>query len=193
MFFTKDDRKDEIASNVDNYNDSYARDVTPEELRIIIEEAKIKNESIDDTEIAQLSESLVTEAQELAASTGGQEEFPPGWLFKGLTINFHDPSSSDNHRLWLAQKLTEFGGANTANSLDDDEAPTHVVVGHNTSEQISATRKTLSERQMSRSRGLKIPYLVTVEWIEQSWKEKTLLDEESMFSTPSYSVIHDWK
>lgn len=33
MFFTKQDRQDEIAGNVDKYSDSYARDVTMAELK----------------------------------------------------------------------------------------------------------------------------------------------------------------
>jgi DNA ligase-4 len=33
MFFTKDDQKDEIAANVDDYGDSYARSTTIEELK----------------------------------------------------------------------------------------------------------------------------------------------------------------
>jgi len=33
MFFTKQDRQDEIARNVDRYSDSYARDVTVAELK----------------------------------------------------------------------------------------------------------------------------------------------------------------
>jgi DNA ligase IV len=33
MFFTKVDEQDEIAGNVDQYSDSYARDVTVAELK----------------------------------------------------------------------------------------------------------------------------------------------------------------
>ena len=37
----------------------------------------------------------------------------------------------------------------------------------------------LTERMMMvKSRRNRLPRLVTVEWIEQSWREKTLLDEE---------------
>lgn len=211
MFFTKEDRQDEIARNVDEYNDSYARDVTPEELKTILDGAKTKVKDghfEDSTDVSRLSESIFAEAQELGFSTvGGKEESPSGWLFKGLTIYFHDISFSSSasttsngssaDRLWLAQKLTEFGGADLAESFDDDDnndtsrpskrskghkATTHIVIGSNAPKnEISSIRKTLTQRQMSGdNNGLRIPHLVTVEWVEQSWKEKTLLDEESM-------------
>ena len=33
MYFTTEDEKEEIASHVDKYSDSYARDTTPAELK----------------------------------------------------------------------------------------------------------------------------------------------------------------
>lgn len=33
MYFAKEDEKEEIASNVDKYSDSYARDTSPSELK----------------------------------------------------------------------------------------------------------------------------------------------------------------
>lgn len=208
MFSTKDDQKDEIADNVDEFNDSYARDVTPEELKTILDGAKLGHEPTDDAEIIQLSENLIERAQEQGSLTGNQEEFPPGWLFKGLTIYFHDLSS---HRLWLARKMTEFGSAAITESLNGDNGdkrtankskgrnkkpaesfsvPTHVVIDKvsdsGSSNEITNIRKALSQMQMS-DHGIKIPHLVTVAWVEQSWKERTLLDEESMFQLFSSS------
>jgi DNA ligase-4 len=107
---------------------------------------------------------------------------PSGWLFKGLTLYFPKESEDDNMlpenpqpnqslRLHLARNFARFASANVTSSLKDSSI-THVIVGPDTSaSEVSRTRKTLSSRK-------KLPHIVNVEWIEESWKEKTVLNEE---------------
>ena len=91
--------------------------------------------------------------------------------------------------------MTEFGGADIVDKLEIDSSkgkgrvhqskanfPTHIIVASSESskDEIAGIRKTVAQQQMS-DRGLKVPHIVSIEWIEQSWKEKTLLDEESKF------------
>lgn len=204
MLFTTEDRRDEIADNVDVYNDSYARDVTPEELRTILNGAKPRKQDLveDDAEINEISETVFERSHEEGTTS-------PGWLFRGFVVHFHDPAdssaTSDQIRIFLARKMTEFGGADIVEDLDvtsgktkgrshksTSHVPTHIIVaaGNTTSskEEISNVRKTLAQQQMS-DRGLKVPHIVTVEWIEQSWKEKILLDEDRMFPFSFLSVL----
>lgn len=189
MFFTTEDRRDEIADNVDVYNDSYTRDVTPEELRTILDAAKPGRQQMidDDAEINEISETVFDRSHEEGAT-------PPGWLFRGLAIHFHESAdsseTSDQIRIFLARRVTEFGGADVVDGLDINtgkHVPTHIVVAadDSTKGEISNIRKTLAQQQMS-DRGLKMPHIITVEWIEQSWKERTLLDEDRMFYPPLY-------
>jgi DNA ligase-4 len=201
MFFTTDERREEIADNVDVYNDSYARDVTPEELRTILDAAKPgKQQLIEyDVEINEISATVFERSHE-------EGTMPPGWLFRGLAVHFHEftdsSETSDQIRIFLARKVAEFGGADIVDELDIDSGkskgrghistaniPTHIVAtsSKSTKEEVSNIRKTLAQQQMS-GRGLKVPHVVTVEWIEQSWKEKTLLDEDCMFFPP-FSLI----
>lgn len=210
MFFTKEDHRDEIEGNVDRFLDSYARDTMVEELKEVslfsrppsislfltnnkqldklLDKMKVPGK-MDQSQISQITERLFVRAQQ-EGHDGGQG-ISPGWLFQGLTIYFHhDPSSSaagNSHRLRLASNLARFGGASIASAYNTpnrnknkDKGVTHIIIDPSSStEQLSTLRKTLSSHAAS---GMRIPHLVTVEWIEESWKARTLLDEESMSS-----------
>lgn len=105
---------------------------------------------------------------------------PCGWLFKGLVLCFpknennsasEGPEPKQSQRIHLVQNTAKFAGASVTTSLKELSI-THVVVDPDiTSSEISKLRKTLSTRK-------KLPHIVKVDWIEDSWKEKTLLDEE---------------
>lgn len=115
-------------------------------------------------------------------------ELPIGYLFKGLTLFFHRSSpeeadSSENDatemerqfRLRMAMNTASFAGANVVSS-SDDSAITHVIVDPACSaDEISSFRESWATGRK------KLPHLVTVEWIEECWDQRTVLDEERMF------------
>lgn len=207
MFFTKEDQQDDIAANVDEYNDSYTRNTTIEELKAVLEDMKLDRD-IDAEATSQLSARLFAQTQE----EHGSAAVLPGWVFKGLTLFFHSPKSSPpsplnppdsdiSQRLRLARSLAEFGGADISETLETGQNKkktnkndiTHIIVpsclssSREGEEELGSFRKTLSK--LVSSSGYKIPHIVSVEWVEQSWKEKTLLDEESMFYLPFFSFF----
>lgn len=119
---------------------------------------------------------------------------PCGWVFRGLTfffpssnpVNGEGSSDSDSSipkaediRLTLARNTAQFGGASTVTSLKSSSV-THVIVNTEkiSSAEISSLRKTVAAGSRK-----KIPHLVDLDWIEESWKHGTLLDEERMFSS----------
>ena len=119
-------------------------------------------------------------------------EMPTGWVFKGLTILFHhkspnhnrnpDNTNTDNDplpcRLKLASNTARFAGAHVPTSTTQgspSSSVTHIVVDSNCpSTEISSIRGYWSAMP-----GTKIPHLVSVDWVEESWRQRTLLDEES--------------
>jgi DNA ligase-4 len=124
---------------------------------------------------------------------------PCGWLFRGLTFFFpsssqangdaasdSDSSSStmEDIRLTIARNTAQFGGAGTVSSL---KAPgvTHVLVNTEkvSSAEISSLRKSLAAGSRK-----KIPHIVSLGWVEESWKHGTLLDEESKSSCLLYYI-----
>ncbi|KAL4866354.1 hypothetical protein BDV12DRAFT_173099 [Aspergillus spectabilis] len=179
MFFTTKDKEEEIASNLDQFNDSYARNTTVEELRDLLKQMG-KNKKENKASSAEAIEKLTERIQEKVDSGW---TMPPGWLFNGLTLYFPKESTDDDdmlpenpqpnmsHRVHLARNVARFANANITSSLKDSSI-THVIVGPDTpASEVSKIRKTLSSRK-------KLPHIVSVDWIEESWKDKSILNEE---------------
>ncbi|GAB1196970.1 DNA ligase (ATP) [Aspergillus pseudonomiae] len=121
-------------------------------------------------------------------------EMPSGWLFKGLTILFPEsekvdeaevhetPQTHQQYRLHLARNTALFAGASVVDSKSS--SVTHIVIAPDSpNSDVSSIRKSYSARP-----GKKLPHLVTVEWIEECWKERTLLDEEGMLK-PGHGTL----
>jgi len=112
----------------------------------------------------------------------------PGWIFLNKMIYFDQqpmdedetarnrpnglPESSSSP-LAMSSTITTatFAGAIIATNLDNDENITHIVVDDKSKSNIKILRKEISKWS-------KIPRVVTAEWIKDSWKERTRLDEE---------------
>ncbi|KAE8353016.1 DNA ligase 4 [Aspergillus coremiiformis] len=181
IFFATEDKKEEIASSVDRFQDSYARNTTSDELREILKQMG-KDDPFDISQHPEVARKLIERIQE---KVNAGWEMPSGWLFKGLTILFAENDQVDDteseettqahqpYRLHLARNTARFAGANVVNS-PKSLSVTHIVVAPtSTSSDISSIRKSYSPES-----GKKVPHLVTVEWIEECWKQHTLLDEE---------------
>lgn len=198
MFFTTDGRREEIESNIDQYNDSYARDTTKDELKevwsAICPTAHVTNclqilERMTDQNHIDSPDAInkiIGRIQERAASGF---ELPKGWLFKGLVFYFNQEStteSSEGHtqRLSVASNIARFAGAAVVGSLKNSNI-THVITDPDLpSAERSALRGSLSTRSER-----KVPHIVTTKWIEDCWSEGTLLDEESKCLVFPTSVV----
>src|SRR5205809_1163554 len=109
----------------------------------------------------------------------------PGWLFKGQVLHFPPQNSESGSlplRLRLASNIARFAGGLVVGDMEDKRI-THIVVDSGDENGRSSTdlyslRTSLSNRVGANK---KIPRIVTAEWVDRSWKEKTLLDEERMF------------
>lgn len=129
----------------------------------------------------------------------------PGWMFEGLLLlvvqsdhaEFHNHSSSSPQpiskmlelRMKRACNIARFAGADLTADLDDDNV-THVVVGEDANTR--AVRQKISgygpllavnfcQWLTTTSSRKRLPRIVTIEWIERSWAEQTLLDEERKY------------
>lgn len=143
------------------------------------------HEPPDTTETIQILDSHIQER------VNSGYEAPTAWLFKGLTILFHHNTPDDaestekdatemnqEYRFHVARNAASFGGASIASSLKNlATRPTHIVVDPS-----CPSSELTSIRSSWASRGKKQPHLVSVKWIEESWDERTLLDEERMYS-----------
>ncbi|PYI11130.1 ATP-dependent DNA ligase [Aspergillus sclerotiicarbonarius CBS 121057] len=182
IFFTAPEKEEGVAASIDQFDDSYARDVTKEELRALLEKMG-KDNNVDVPRGGAEATKKLREVVQEKVDAGW--ELPCGWLFQNLTFFFptrteqgadsEEPEhAGQGYRLPLARSTARFAGASVVDTVTDSSI-THVVVDPDTtpSSEISSLRKTWSS-QASR----KIPHIVTVEWIEESWNQRTLLDEE---------------
>lgn len=114
---------------------------------------------------------------------------PCGWLFKGLTFFFFvtpDRETADQEEdlpLRLARNTALFASTQLASSLADKHV-THVIANPETlsASDISSLRGSLAARP-----GKKVPHLVSLEWVQESWRNGSLLDEERTLTPLSHS------
>ncbi len=170
MFFVVPGDEERFQGNVDEFGDSYARDVNVAGLQSIL--GKMDNAST-------VGFDADTFLQELCDHDHAMEEMR-GWLFKGLVIyldygSLPKEKSSPNEmgrydlQMELVTNLLRFAGAKIVEELAD-ETITHITVYSN-SPRIDMLRKEISKKS-------RLPRVVTMEWVNDSWKEGTLLDEE---------------
>ena len=152
LFYTVSSDVGKFDDNVDEYGDSYAKDLTPEELLALFK--KIPTTFEDEFVSADLLEQLNEHGHDLDSM--------PGLMYQGVKAFCADVSPE-------ASRILAFAGGEISDSLND-ETLTHVVVSEDT-HGVKEIRKAISSRQ-------KLPRLVRSEWILDSWKEKTRLDEE---------------
>lgn len=178
LFYTTPDIAEDIADNVDRYGDSFARDVQADELKEIFRDCLTRS-------IPHIPRNEHTTLQELVIRSM-PDEITPAWLFRGLKMyfNFADVEMSndefgdaDSHLnaneygqvdLRLASITARLTGATLAGCLSPADL-THIVVSNNSD--VASLRREIAGRP-------RLPRIVTYHWIEESWKERTMLDEE---------------
>lgn len=140
--------------NADIYGDSYCRDLTEDELSILLAEIPKSEDDFD-------SPALLAQ---VAESSNDLDDLP-GWMFRHVTAYCVNIAPE-------TKRLLSFGGAHRVDSFDSLHI-THVIVpdGHGS---LSEMRKTISARK-------KIPLVVTSRWVHDSWTAKTRLDEERKY------------
>ncbi|KAM5445605.1 DNA ligase (ATP) [Microsporum audouinii] len=182
MFFTTEDQKEEIANNVDKYADSYARNTTIEELTEILRKMPVISDVSAEQRLDIMSDFALDFHEGAAYNVAG-------WLLKDFTIFFYPcskpskvPSEPCANGLSMRQQLARntaiFTGATVTDHLDNNRI-THVIVDPSEDrdpETGKAKNYDVLRSEFASRRA--IPHFVTVRWIEECWKEKTLVDEE---------------
>jgi DNA ligase-4 len=169
LFLIPEGDREQYKDNVDRFGDSYARDTSVDELKALMDKmGVVKNAKADDL------------TSKLSASAD-----IPGWMFASLVAHFDpvkgsqpngvdhpgslDELGKDLQRRVEADSWTfRFGGGLLSEAVDNGQL-THVVV-HEKSD-VKQLRKAVAQRP-------RLPRIVTRQWVEESWKEQTLLDEE---------------
>lgn len=162
MFSILEKDEDGVKQAVDEYGDSYARDTDVDELKHLLSTMpKLENDDFH-------ADALVTE---LHARNPDIEEIKLGFL-RGKSVYVEDDTGSSAEQdieLLLARNLLNFAGARIVEDIEDNTV-THVVVS-NRNTNLKALRKRLATRR-------KMPRVVNTSWVQDSFEEATMLDEE---------------
>ncbi|KAJ8102650.1 ATP dependent DNA ligase domain-containing protein [Lipomyces tetrasporus] len=175
VYFAADDVLEAVRRHVDQYGDSYTRSIEdPKELRDIFNHMPDPN--IDGKRVTY--DILL-----------GQSDDPslfniPSLIFYDTVIYLDEPDLASNEalpphgdplsakfRLEIAANYATFGGARISSDISDREITHIATLPEAPKNRVSAIRSLVSFR-------LRVPRVVSVEWLEQSWKESTRLSEE---------------
>jgi DNA ligase-4 len=151
-FFAKENDELEWSGNLDEFGDSYSRDLETAELEALL--ASMPDNAGKSSAGRKLLDEMVGD---------GHEKAGRGFMFDGLTAYF------DGGQIEASQRFFEFAGGNVSDSLEDSHV-THVVVAEE-SQRIDKLRAMCARRH-------KMPRMVTTEWIDACWKEGDRMDEE---------------
>lgn len=170
MFYTVQEDIENIRRNIDEFGDSYARDVDVTELRAICA-AMPKDEMGGHFDAEEFLGQMNEHGRDLGL------ENMKGFMFKGLCmyvngnergVDLADLDEQGLRRLSMEDKL-KFGLGSVVWDLED-RSITHIIVEGGI-ETVRDIREVISHRR-------KLPRIVSFKWVEDSWREGTLLDEE---------------
>lgn len=160
VFYSPEDRTQMYEDETDQFGDSFTRDVSSEELTTIISK-------MDDTDIAMRENGDTTIADLFDSEV-------PGSIFRNTNISACTANSDIfSQELQKALRIARFGGAVFSPDIQPG-VTTHVLVQTDSQDHEEVTRQ-LRDRISTWQR---IPRLVTPQWVLDSWREKTRLDEE---------------
>lgn len=163
MFFMPEACRPGIEDNVDIYGDSYARDVTTEELRKLMEDVvAIKDSSFSATE-------FLGQLEDHGRGLGDI----PGSIFRRCVVCFvpAEVEGSDLQlELQIARNQVFFAGGAVVEEENDLRVTHYVLVDENSGDE-RRLRSKIKHRD-------KLPRIVSLDWLRDSWREGTLLDEE---------------
>jgi DNA ligase-4 len=166
MYHMLDDMRMQVEENVDEYGDSYTRDVSVEDLK------KIMDDMIHPKISAFKSNDFLSELEDHGKGFGEL----PGSMFRRCVVRFVSDENSDESGpkvdLLIARSQLLFAGGKIVETDEAQDITHYVVIGENPVVGRSL-RKKISQRNGRLAR------VVGLRWLLDSWYEKTLLDEET--------------
>ncbi|KAI0004856.1 ATP-dependent DNA ligase [Xylariaceae sp. FL0662B] len=155
--------------NVDRFGDSYARDLGPGELtRLFADMPRRERLGVDDASFDK--QEFLDQLAEHDHDVGT----PKCFLFRGTRVHF---AASDDFPAILCLKLrnwVRYGGGLVKDDLEDASVTQVVVLGNDDAterERAAEVRAVISARSP-------VPRVVTGAWVEDCWKNNTIVDEE---------------
>ncbi|RYP44839.1 hypothetical protein DL768_008738 [Monosporascus sp. mg162] len=165
LFHASDAMRELAEENTDPYGDSYARDLSLKELRGLLDSMPkgIADEPFD-------KHAFLDQLAEQGHDLG----LLKGHTFRRKTVCFALAGAVPDFTTFKLSNWIKFGGGQVSEDLED-RSVTHVVIL--SSGEVGEREKAAEVRSVISSRS-PLPRIVTQKWVEECWKNSTLLDEE---------------
>lgn len=151
------------AENTDMYGDSYARDISVDELREILQDMPKLEHRFDE-------EHFLEELEERGKGITDLR----GFMFRRCVVHFRQVDSVNVASLGKLAHYVKYGGGRVVDELG--EGVTHIVIVGEDAMEVGETAD--GARKEVRS-WKKVPRVLGDRWVSECWNEKTLVDEEA--------------
>lgn len=170
LFIATEDMQKDAKQNTDKFGDSYFRNVEVDELQSIFDNMRKDNGDSDvvDFDTEAFYDQLEANGHDLPHSRG--HVFRKCRLYVAPCEGVHELTLT-RLRTWIG-----FGNGTVADDLDDEV--THVIIVSRGNEEAEQNVVANIRKRISRRKKLKIPRLVTEQWLEACWQEETRVSEE---------------
>lgn len=169
LFHVSSAMKRQAEDNVDDYGDSFARDIDLAELGTLLKDMP-KNEIVDEPFHA---DTFIDQLEAHGHDIGNLK----GHMFKRVVACFAIADNILDISVLKYKNWVRFGGGIIADDLED-RSVTHVVVVAKDDEERASSHDLSARIRSTISGRSQLPRMVTQKWLEDCWTEGTMLDEE---------------
>lgn len=166
LFHVSDDIREQAEGNVDFYGDSYARDLDIDELGRLLKDMP-KNEIITEPFNPNV---FLDQLEEHGHDIGNLK----GRMFKTARVHFTIGDGVSDVIVLKLENYIRFGAGSLVGDPEDQTVTHIVIIGRDDKE----TRELAAEVRSQISGRKTIPRIVSQQWLEECWKENTMLVEE---------------
>ncbi|KAB5558031.1 hypothetical protein GE09DRAFT_98509 [Coniochaeta sp. 2T2.1] len=165
LFAATEETRERAAKNSDRFGDSYARDVDVDELTEILKGIpKAEEETGFD------ADEFLDQLEEHGHSVGGTK----GTIWRRCRVHFALGEGVSELKTLRLEHYIRFGGGEVVEDVEDKKITQIVVVAADGKSQRALAADVRSKVSSRRQ----VPRIVTSTWVEDCWKEGTLVDEE---------------
>ncbi|KAL2127372.1 hypothetical protein VTI74DRAFT_10831 [Chaetomium olivicolor] len=170
LFYATEEMRKVAEDNTDQYGDSYARDVGVDELREILDEMDLPDGEGGPFDMDKFLDQL--------EEHGRAMDELKSFMFRRCRVHFALGERVPETRVLKLGNYVRFGNGLVVDDIEDQKI-THVVVVGGKENRAASEKMVAADVRYKVSSWRALPRIVTGKWVEDCWKEGTLVDEEA--------------
>jgi DNA ligase-4 len=169
LFYATEDMARAVEENTDQYGDSYARDVGVDELREILDKMDMSDGEGGSFDAGKFLDQLEEHGNDLEALKS--------FMFRRCRVYFALGEGVPGTTALKLKNYVRFGNGEVVDDIDDNKI-THVVVVGGKEDTAASERVVAADVRYKVSSRRAVPRIVSAKWVNDCWKEGTVVDEE---------------